>query len=70
MASLLSIKSIYTKHRQENPGSSLSERTIRQAVKNGELPAIYAGNRALICDEVFENWLRGELQTAEDAPGY
>lgn len=61
MSTLLSIHAMYGKHRRENPSSMLSERAIRQAVKSGELPAIRAGNRNLICDEIFLKWLVGEL---------
>lgn len=61
MAILLSIKKIHTKHRVENPESTLSERTIRQAVRNGNLPSIQAGTKKLICEEIFEKWLRGEI---------
>lgn len=61
MAVLYTISTIFRKHRDENPSSALSERTIRQALKCGELPYIQAGNRALICDEVFDKWIRGEL---------
>ncbi len=62
MATLLSIRALYEKHREENPSSMLSERAIRQAVKAGELPSISAGNRALINTETFTAWLNGELR--------
>jgi len=61
MAAVMSIKRTYEKHRQENPCSMLSERAIRQAVKNGNLPYINAGSKALICNETFDKWLKGEL---------
>jgi len=61
LAALLSIKRIYIKHRAENPESILSERIIRQAVKNGSLPAINLGSKALICTETFEKWIKGEI---------
>jgi excisionase family DNA binding protein len=40
------------------PDSQLSERAIRQAVKNGNLRAVFVGTRALITTENFERWLR------------
>lgn len=61
MATVLSIKKTYERHRRENPDSILSERAIRLAVKNGSLPYINAGSKALICDETFEKWLKGQL---------
>ena len=60
MTTLLSIKRAYEKHRRENPSSTLSERIIRQAVKNGSLPAISVGTKVLICYETFDKWLKGE----------
>ena len=62
MAYLLSISKTYKRHKQDHPDSALSERAIRLAIKGNELPVIRAGNRALICDEVFERWLRGGLR--------
>lgn len=62
MAALYSIRAILAQHKQENPTSALSEKTIRQAVKAGDLPTIWAGNRALICNETFERWVKGEIQ--------
>lgn len=61
MATLLSIKRVYERHRAENPMSILSERTIRIAVKNGTLPSISAGSKALICWETFNNWVKGKM---------
>lgn len=61
MAALYSILKMYKKHRHEHPASALSERTIRAAVRSSDLPSIKAGNRSLICDEVFKQWMRGEL---------
>lgn len=62
MAYLLSISKTYKRHKQDHPDSALSERAIRLAIKGNELPVIRAGNRSLICDEVFELWLRGGLR--------
>ena len=57
----LTIKVIYKKHKAECPSSMISEDSIRRAVKNGTLPCIKVGNRALISWEVFESWRNGEL---------
>ncbi|MDI9493759.1 MAG: hypothetical protein QM289_04670 [Bacillota bacterium] len=62
MAALYTINKIYKKHHQEYPDSVLSERAIRLAIKRGELPSIKTGNRALVCGEVFEQWIKGELK--------
>jgi hypothetical protein len=61
MAAVMSIKRTYEKHRRENPESILSERAIRQAVKNRSLPSINAGAKALICTDTFDKWIKGEL---------
>ena len=60
MATLLSIKRTYERHRRDNPMSVLSERAIRRAVKDGSLPSIPVGNKALVCWETFDQWVRGE----------
>ena len=61
MSTLLSIRRTYEKHRRENPSSILSERAIRSAIKCGNLPSIAAGNKALICWETFNRWIKGEI---------
>ena len=35
------------------------EKMIRAAVKDGSLPAVWAGNRALVSWQTFENWRQG-----------
>ncbi|GAB1476447.1 hypothetical protein MASR2M70_12810 [Bacillota bacterium] len=67
MGSLLSISKIHKKHLTEHPDSILSERAIRQAVKSGTLPVIWAGNRALICDVTFDYWIKGGVH--KECPG-
>ena len=49
-------------HKADSPGSMVSEKMIRDAVRSGELPSIKSGNRSLISWPIFQAWLRGELQ--------
>lgn len=53
------IRKIHEIHLQENPDSMVSEKMIRAAVKDGSLPAVWAGNRALVSWVTFENWRQG-----------
>lgn len=62
MACLLSIQKTCIRHKTENPSSILSERAVRQAVRQGILPSINAGVKQLICYETFEKFLRGEMK--------
>jgi len=61
MSCLLSIQKTCIRHKAENPSSILSERAVRQAVREGNLPSINAGIKQLVCYETFEKWLRAEL---------
>lgn len=61
MAALFTINRIYAKHKNDYPESLLSERAIRRAVKSGDLPVIYSGNRALVSYDTFTNWLYGSV---------
>lgn len=58
MATLLSIHKTYQRHKNENPTSILSERAIRQSIKEKTLSSISSGVKVLICYETFEEWLR------------
>ena len=57
----LTIRATYERHKKENPDTMISEKMIRTAVSSGDLPAVMAGNRALICWDTFEAWRRGDL---------
>ncbi len=63
MSAIYTIRKIYVWHKEQFPDSQISERMVRQAVINGQLPSISSGNRKYISTENFERWLNGELQT-------
>lgn len=60
-APMYTTRRLLERHKEHSPDSMLTERTIRNAIKNGELPSIKSGNRSLVRFDIFEKWLRGEL---------
>ena len=59
---MLTINKLFQKHKDAYPDSALSLKAIRRAVKSGELPSVESGNRKLICEERFDEWLSGRLK--------
>lgn len=58
---LLTAKRLYLRHKADCPESLLSERAIRNAIKDGSLPSVPCGNRRLVRVDVFERWTKGEI---------
>lgn len=54
------IRRLHAIHKEQFPDSMISEKMIRAAVKDGSLPAVMAGNRALIAWQTFEDWRQGK----------
>lgn len=46
--------------RCRNEGYSISERALRSWIKQGLIPSVYIGNRALVLHENVLAFLRGE----------
>ena len=52
-----------------DPKSNVSEYCVRQLIKQGALPVVWAGNKALInLDDVFELLRIGTKQVPESTP--
>lgn len=52
-----------------DPGTSLTESCVRQLVKRGAFPVVWAGSKALInLDDVLELMCRGTTASVENAP--
>ena len=57
---LLTAKKLYLIHKEECPNSLLSERCIRNAIRDGSLPSVPCGNRNLVRLDIFDRWTAGE----------
>ena len=55
---VLTIKDAMQKIKQDCPDTAISEHFLRQLIRDGVLPALKAGNKALINMDVLSEYLR------------
>lgn len=60
MSNVKTLKKFFEDYKRANPNSSLTERQLRVAAKNGDLRCARSGRLFLVTEEAFRRWISGE----------